>query len=110
MSVTLPSDLKDQMASIVESVVKRAKAVYNKESEPKSPPAPPSPPAAQKPLSAQHGSGSQAPPARAPEAVEYAARVYLEQAAKATGETAALVKIAAELKKFAPEVADELGW
>ena len=109
MSVTLPSDLKDQMAGVVESVVKRAKAVYNKESEPSSAPSPSSP-STQKPLSAKHGSGSQAPPARAPEEMNYPARVYLEQAAKATGETAALGKIAAELRTFAPGVADELGW
>jgi hypothetical protein len=111
MSVTLPSDLKDQMASVVESVVKRAKAVYNKESDPSSAPAPTSAsPSTQKPLSAKHGSAPQAPPARAPEEVNYPARVYLEQAAKATGESTALGKIAAELRKFAPEVADELGW
>jgi hypothetical protein len=109
MSVTLPSDLKDQMAAVVESVVKRAKSVYNKESEPSSPPVSAST-GAQKSSSANHGPTAQVAAVRMSEHVEYPTRAYLEQAAKATGETQALVKIAAELKKFAPEVADELGW
>ena len=110
MSVTLPSDLKDQMAGIVESVVKRAKAVYNKELEVKFPPSPAPPPTTNQPSAAKHNPVPPPPTTRTSAAPRYAARVYLEQAAKAAGEGSALNRIAAELKKFAPEVADELGW
>ena len=108
MSVTLPSDLKDQMASQVESVVKRAKAVYNKEPESSQSSVPSRTGPLQKPVPAKHI--SQPAPSIAQGDERGSVRDYLEQAAKAAGQSLALVKIAAELKQFAPEIADELGW
>lgn len=105
MSVTLPSDLKDQMASAVEHTVKRALSAYRKE-----------PGSTAKPSAgAATGLGSTVPKKQAgsqqgTDDASDEAKTYLEAAAVVAGEVEALKKIVKELKKSAPEVAHALGW
>jgi hypothetical protein len=85
--VALPQELREQIQSGVEGLVRSAQAAYRGHST---------------------ASPGETPSAAEPSPRE--SRVALERAARSLGKTGALKRIAARLKETDPEIAESLGW